>query len=152
MKKFTLFILIFISSVLIENRACAGSSASVKQGIEAYDQGKYDDSIKNFIDAQLERPELPELYYNIGSAAYKKQDYQSALSNFMQAKEMADKANRDTQEQNSPLKDKITFNLGNTKYRMGDLDGAIDHYAKIPETSELYKEAKENLEFVKQKI
>ncbi|MBF0259550.1 MAG: VWA domain-containing protein [Desulfamplus sp.] len=122
------------------------ASASVKKGIEAYEQDKYDDALKSFIDAQLERPEMPELYYNIGSAAYKKQDYESALNNFTRAKEIS----KDGKDQ--LLKDKSTFNLGNTKYRMGDLEGAVKEFDQIPQTSKLYNEAKENIEFVKKKI
>ncbi|MGD9732989.1 MAG: hypothetical protein AB7U45_12480, partial [Desulfamplus sp.] len=82
---FIFFISFFVNSLLSCNFVYAGSSANVQRGIEAYEQGKYEESMKNFIDAQLERPELPELYYNIGSAAYKKQDYESALNNFTEA-------------------------------------------------------------------
>ncbi|MBF0204413.1 MAG: VWA domain-containing protein, partial [Desulfamplus sp.] len=62
-KKFKLGIFIGILTVffmtcnLVSYKfAYAGSSASVKKGLEAYEKGKYDDALKNFIDAQLERP------------------------------------------------------------------------------------------------
>lgn len=132
---------------LMDNTAYAESaSSSVKKGIQAYEQEKYDDALKNFIDAQLERPDMPELYYNIGSAAYKKQDYESALNNFTRAKESV----KDKKDQ--LLKDKSVFNLGNTKYRMGDFEGAVKEFEEIPKNSELYNEAKDNIEFVKKKI
>jgi len=137
-----IFSSLILHDMTIGSRAYASSAESVKKGLDAYEQGKYDDALKNFIDAQLERPDLPELYYNIGSAAYKKEDYESALNNFARAKESKDQT----------LREKSVFNTGNTKYRMGDLDGAIKEFEQIPEESELYNEAKENLEFVKKKI
>ncbi len=120
----------------------AGASKSVREGIENFEAKKYDAAQKNFIDAQLERPEMPELYYNIGTAAYMNKDYEAALGNFTKA--------LDTD--NAPLKDKARFNLGNTAFRMGDLNEAVKAFEQIPEQSSLYKEARENLEFVKKKM
>ncbi len=122
--------------------AHAGASKSVAQGIEAYDKGEWDKAEKSFIDAQLDRPDMPELYYNIGSAAYKKGDYESAAANFTRAMDTEDAA----------LKQKATFNLGNTQYRNGNLEDALESFKKIPETSPLFHKATENIEFVKQKI
>ncbi len=122
--------------------AHAGASKSVAQGIEAFQQGEWEKAEKSFIDAQLDRPDMPELYYNIGSAAYKKGDYESALANFTRAMETEDVV----------LKQKATFNLGNSQYRKGDLEGAVKSFEAIPEASPLFNKAHENLEFVKQKI
>ncbi|GAB6142932.1 VWA domain-containing protein [Desulfocicer niacini] len=122
--------------------AHAGASKSVAQGIEAYDKGEWDKAEKSFIDAQLDRPDMPELYYNIGSAAYKRGDYGSAAVNFTRAMDTED----------ADLKQKATFNLGNTQYRKGNLEDALESFKKIPETSPLFQKSTENIEFVKQKI
>ncbi|MBF0377016.1 MAG: tetratricopeptide repeat protein [Desulfamplus sp.] len=149
MKSINILILIVMSLMLTHNSVSASSSKSVKKGIEAYEQGKYEDAMKSFIDAQLQRPELPELYYNIGSAAYKKEDYEAAFNNFTKAKEsLKDSKDDDTKL----LREKSIYNLGNTKYRMGDLEGAVKEFQQIPKTSQIYNDAKENIEFVKKKI
>ena len=122
--------------------AHAGASKSVAQGIEAFQRGEWEKAEKSFIDAQLDRPDMPELYYNIGSAAYKKGDYDSALANFTRAMDTDD----------TVLKQKATFNLGNTQYRKGNLEEAVKSFEKIPENSPLFSKAHENFEFVKQKI
>ena len=122
--------------------AHAGASKSVSQGIEAFQLGEWDKAEKLFIDAQLDRPDMPELYYNIGSAAYKKGDYESAMANFTKAMDTEDPV----------LKEKATFNRGNTQYRRGNLKEAVKSFEQIPETSPLFSKATENIEFIKQKI
>ena len=67
-----------------------GHQKAVSQGIEAFQLGEWDKAEKLFIDAQLDRPDMPELYYNIGSAAYKKGDYESAMANFTKAMDTED--------------------------------------------------------------
>jgi Ca-activated chloride channel family protein len=47
---------------------------SLQMGQKAYQSGDYDKALKYFIDAQLEDPERPSIYYNIGNANYKKGD------------------------------------------------------------------------------
>ncbi len=146
-KKKFLFFLVLLSMTFVlcldhPTIANAGTHSSVKKGIEAFNQGKYEDARKKFIDAQLQNPDMPELYYNIGSAAYKAEDYDAALTNFARA--------MDTQD--PVLKDKSRFNLGNTKYRKGDLEGAVKDFEQIAEESPLHKKAMENMAFVKTKI
>ncbi|WP_232367019.1 VWA domain-containing protein [Desulfocicer vacuolatum] len=123
-------------------KAHAGASKSVARGIEAFQQGQWEKAEKSFIDAQLDRPDMPELYYNIGSAAYKKEDYESAIANFTKAMDTDDET----------LKQKALFNRGNTQYRRGNLEEAVKSFEQIPETSPLFHKASENIEFVKQKI
>ena len=122
--------------------AHAGASKSVAQGIEAFQQGEWEKAEKSFIDAQLDRPDMPELYYNIGSAAYKKGDYESAIANFTKAMDTED----------AGLKQKAAFNQGNTQYRRGNLEEALKSFEQIPEISSIFSKATENIEFVKQKI
>lgn len=125
--------------VLPPSVAEAGTYSSVKEGIEAFDQGRFEDAKKRFIDAQLDQPDMPELYYNIGSAAYKTEAYDEALNNFTRAMDTEDPV----------LRDKSRFNLGNTKYQLGDLEGAIEAFEGIGEDSTLYKKAMDNIAFVK---
>jgi Ca-activated chloride channel family protein len=120
----------------------AHASASVKKGIEAYGSGDYEGAEKHFIDAQLDRPDLDELYYNIGSAAYKKGDFDAAVKNFTRARQSDDPA----------LKPKAIYNLGNALYRLGDLKGSLEAYEELVDLTPEDKEAMENLEFVKKKL
>ncbi len=116
-------------------------SSSVKEGVRAYDEQAYEKAKKHFIDAQLEDPEKLELYYNIGAAAYKNNEYEQALENFLQA----------AKTKNKDMKNKTLFNLANTYYRMGKLDEAITGYETLLKEFPEDAQAKENLDFVKKK-
>jgi len=116
-------------------------SSSVKQGIQAFEEQKYEQAKKHFIDAQLADPDNKKLYYNIGVAAYKNKEYEQAKKNFMQAAKTDD----------IKLKHDAEYNLANTAYRLGNLDEAIKGYERILKTFPEDTQAKENLSFVKQK-
>jgi len=143
-KKKTFFIIfVFCFFVFSNFNICYGGvSKSVKKGIKAFLEEQYKDAEKYFIDAQLQRPDKMELYYNIGSAVYKNGDYESALQNFAKALKTDDKE----------LKNKIRYNLGNTKYRLGKLEDAIKEYEKVLKENPNDIKAKENIEFVKKKL
>jgi Ca-activated chloride channel homolog len=113
----------------------------VEQGVTAYEAGEFQQSRNLFIDAQLENPDDPRLYYNIGAAAYKAGSFEEAEKNFAQA----------ARSENPELRHKALFNLANTHYRQGRLDEAIKGYASILESFPDDQKAKENLAFVKQK-
>lgn len=135
-----LFVLPFLS---LNPGVCeAHTSTSVKKGIEAYGSGDYEGAEKHFIDAQLDRPDMDELYYNIGGAAYKKGDFDAAVKNFTRARQSEDPA----------LKPKAIYNLGNALYRSGNLKDSLKAYQELLELTPEDKEAMDNLEFVKKKL
>ncbi|MCK5098095.1 MAG: VWA domain-containing protein, partial [Desulfobacteraceae bacterium] len=103
-----------ISHAGVGTRIKVGSD--VKNGIKAFEEQKYGEAEKKFIDAQLKDPDNAHLYYNIGTAAYKNEDYDSALRNFQKALESDD----------PELKHKTLYNIGNTKYHQGNLKEAIN--------------------------
>ncbi|WP_022668144.1 vWA domain-containing protein [Desulfospira joergensenii] len=120
----------------------AHGASAVQQGIQAFDSGDFKTAKKHFIDAQLENPDDPRLYYNIGTAAYMDQEYEQAEKNFAQAAQSPD----------PELSHNARFNLANTRYRMGKLEEAAREYEEILKAFPGDKEARENLEFVKEKL
>ncbi|MFO7749024.1 MAG: VWA domain-containing protein, partial [Desulfobacteraceae bacterium] len=134
--------LLLLTGLTLSRECHALAFSSVKKGIHAYDRKNYEKAEKHFIDAQLERPDMPELYYNIGSAAYKKGDYKAALENFSKACETG----------NEKLKTDALYNLGNTRFRLGKLKEAVKDYETVIENNPDHLNAKENLAFAKKKI
>ena len=110
-------------------------------GSEAYERGEYEKALKSFIDAQLEDPERPEIFYDIGNAYYRLGNFDAAAENYRAAlKGGAD-----------GLRQKAQYNLGNASYRKGELEAAITHYEEALRIDPGDEEARNNLDFVKKK-
>jgi Ca-activated chloride channel homolog len=141
MKKVGLVLVVVLLG--LGNQAPAGAveifSSHVKKGLSAYGAKSYEQAKTHFIDAQLESPDDPRLYYNIGAAAYMNKEYDQAEKNFVQAVESKD----------PKIRHNAMYNLANTRYRQGKLDQAIKDYEAILASFPDDKETRENLEFVK---
>jgi Ca-activated chloride channel family protein len=125
-------------------------------GINAYQQGKFEDAYKEFQGTLKSHPESraeDELQFDSGTAAYKLKDYNKALESFSQALLTPD----------TRLQTKGHYNLGNTLYQRGEIEksddkklsdwtNALDHYEQTLKLDPQNKEAKDNYEYVKKKI
>ncbi len=109
---------------------------------EAYREGRYDAALERFMDVQVERPEDPELRLNIGSVHYQRKDYEAAKAAYARAADTADPT----------IRSEALYNLGNTAYREGKLNDAIDFYMGALEENPDDEDAKFNLEFVREEI
>ncbi|MDA8135749.1 MAG: VWA domain-containing protein [Desulfobacteraceae bacterium] len=116
-------------------------SSSVGKGITAYEAKDYTEAKKQFIEAQIENPDDKRLYYNIGTAAYMNKEYEEALGLFAKALDAED----------AGLRHNARFNLGNTHFQMGNMDGAIKEYEAVLKEFPDDQEARENLEMARQK-
>ena len=125
-------------------------------GINAYQQGKFEDAYKEFQGTLKSHPQshaVDELQFDSGTAAYKLKDYNKALESFSQALLTPD----------TGLQTKGHYNLGNTLYQRGEMQksddkklsdwtNALDHYEQTLKLDPQNKEAKDNYEYVKKKI
>jgi len=120
----------------------SGVHRSMQKGQEAYQKQDYEAALKSFIDAQLEDPDRPEIFYNIANAYYKLGDFDSAFENYSQAL---------AGEKNS-LKQKVLYNRGNANYRRGRLEDAISDYEAALKIDAGDQEAAQNLDYVKKML
>jgi Ca-activated chloride channel family protein len=105
------------------------ASDAKNQGVEAFERKDYPGARTEF-DRQLARqPDRPEMQFNVGSAAYKQGDYDTALGAFSRAVTSSDPG----------LRGKAAYNLGNTLFQRGvkqqdkearksEWKNAIQHY------------------------
>src|SRR5438477_7314342 len=132
------------------------SAFAMAPGINAYQQGKFENAYKEFQETLKSHPQSraeEELQFDSGAAAYKLKDYNKALESFSQALLTPD----------TGLQSKGHYNLGNTLYQRGEMQkaddkklsdwtNALDHYEQTLKLDPQNKEAKENYEYVKKKI
>ena len=108
----------------------------------AWDAGAYDRALRGFADRQTQHPDDPELSLNVGAAHYKLEDFEAADSQFYRAAAIGD----------DELRAQALYNLGNSAYRQGKLEDAVDFYRSSLETNPDDLDAKFNLEFVREEM
>jgi len=143
------------AAVAILMLLCSSAFATAP-GINAYQQGKFENAYKEFQETLKSHPQSraeERLQFDSGAAAYKLKDYNKALESFSQALLTPD----------TGLQTKGHYNLGNTLYQRGEMQktddkklsdwtNALDHYEQTLKLDPQNKEAKDNYEYVKKKI
>jgi Ca-activated chloride channel family protein len=152
------YILVLVTMVIIwTNLAWADSFSSLnKKGNKAYKEGEelflrkeknkaqetYEQALKYYRDAEIEKPESPELSYNIANVMYQQEKYQDALEKYYKGLST-----------NEPKNQAATYyNMGNTLYRSGKYPEAIQAYQKCLDLTPDDEDAKYNIEFVRKKM
>jgi Ca-activated chloride channel family protein len=108
----------------------------------AYADGVYDQALQGFIDQQVERPEDPAVALNVGSTHYQMRNYAEADRAFSEGLLSDD----------PEIRAQAIYNLGNSAYRQGRLEEAVELYKAVLEIDPEDEDAKFNLEFVRNEI
>ena len=114
----------------------------IKDGEKNYSKGQYKEAISNFLTKSVENPTNRELKFNLGNSYYKGQNYQEAYNIFNELKDVSDKK----------MSQKAYYNLGNTAFRLGKLEEAIEHYHKATTLEPSDEDAKFNLELARKEL
>jgi len=109
---------------------------AVEMGNKNFKQGKYDAALEQYQVAEAERPESPELEYNIAGVLHELEKYEEAVDRYTNALNSEDVG----------VTANAHYNLGNTHFRMGDYQKAIESYQQALQLRPDDMEAKYNLE------
>ena len=107
-----------------------------EKGVKAYKRQAYDSSLQYFQEAIEINPESKVLDFNLGNVFHQEGMYQDALLNYEMAASSDD----------SVLNAESFYNMGNTHYRAGELDKAVEAYKKALDFDPGDEDAKYNLE------
>jgi len=136
-------ILAYLAAVCLAASVMAGGVESlVKEGNNAFRQQQYDDALERYQMAEAERPESPEIDYDIAGVLHQQGKYEEAVERY----------NKALNSQESSLHPRVQYNLGNTYFRMGAFAKAITAYQKALEADPTDIEAKFNLELARRKL
>jgi Ca-activated chloride channel family protein len=145
MKKLSITIILlfgFLLSVGSPSLLKAADRSKIKDGVNAFDEEQWDESLNKFQDALVDDPTNPLLHFNVGDVHYKKKNYEEAINSFEKSLNTNDVS----------LQEQAYYNLGNSYYKNNKYQEAIDYYKKALELDPNDLDAKYNLELVRAKI
>jgi len=117
--------------------AAADQAASKNnEGNRLYEQEKFDEALRMYVDAQASRPGAPQLHYNIGNVLFRKKEYDKAIEEYRRAQASPDPV----------LSQAATFNRGNALLMQGRPEEAIQAYVQALRARPDDTDAKRNLE------
>ncbi len=114
----------------------------VGKGNQAVTEGDYQTALDYYHQAEVERPETPELEYNMAGALYHDEKYEEAVDKLQKSLVLQD-ANKEASAH---------YNLGSVYYRMGDFQNAIQSYQRSLELIPEDIDAKYNLELARKML
>src|SRR5262245_48580478 len=133
----------------------ASTQGSPQSAEHAYQKGDFAKSQQDYATVAGKQPAKAELQFNTGSAAYKAGDYTQAASGF----------EKSLKTEQVPLQQEAYYNLGNTKYRLGQKtekqtpqetiktwEQAVKSYDAALQIKAGDADAKHNRDFVQRKI
>jgi Ca-activated chloride channel homolog len=119
------------------------ASSYNKKGIKAYNNKQYEESVKQFTEALIQRPDSPDLKFNRGTALSLSGKQDEALSELHSAA-------GDFQSKN--LSAAALFNAGNTLFTAGDYQGALEEFKKAVKLDQVSRDIRYNLDLAAHKL
>jgi tetratricopeptide (TPR) repeat protein len=112
------------------------------EALEHYQREEYDSALRLYRDALVNRPDAPELHFNVGDALFKSGDYESALREFERALSIeGDKARAQAH-----------YNMGNAHFQQQQFEQAVESYRQALELEARDEDAKVNLELALEQL
>ena len=106
-----------------------------KEGAELYDEGKLDEALVAYTQAQEESPDASEIQYNIANVRYREGEVEKALDGYRASQSGSDEVQR-----------RSHFNTGNAFYEGEKFPDAVAAYKEALKIDDQDIEARQNLE------
>ena len=116
--------------------------ARAPRRLEHYQRGEYDQALQLYRDALLDRPDAPELHFNVGDALFKRGEYDQALREF----------ERVLSAEEQKIQAQAHYNMGNSFFQQQAFEQAVAAYKQALELDADDEDAKVNLELALEKL
>jgi Ca-activated chloride channel homolog len=131
---------VLLSGAKVVQAASAGSKN--KEGNRYFAEGKYEEALKAYLEAQAQDRDRPELLYNVGNAFIRQKKYEQALQSLRQV----------TSKGDNRLQAASWFNAGNALFETGKFGDSAQAYIQSLRLNPADREAKHNLELALKKM
>jgi Ca-activated chloride channel family protein len=143
MKSMSSILALVFVVVLFPSRAYPDDFAKRNnEGNALVEQGMLDSALEKYHEAALERPGTPEVEYNIANVYHLKNAFDTAAAEYQDALASA----------TGPIAPQSYYNLGNTLYRMGQYQPAVQAYKRALMENPDDLDAKYNLEIAQHRL
>ncbi len=112
------------------------------KGNRLFDQGKYEEAEKAYLDAQGKNPGRPEVLYNLGNSLVKQKKYSQGTQALLQSVDKGDRK----------IKENSWYNIGDALFSMGKFKESAESFIQALKLDPADKDAKHNLELALQKL
>ena len=112
------------------------------EALEHYQRGEYEQALQLYRDALLDRPDAPELHFNVGDALFKRGEYDQALREFERVLSAEEKK----------IQAQAHYNMGNSFFQQQAFEQAVAAYKQALELDAADEDAKVNLELALEKL
>jgi len=116
---------------------CACLALAAENPDELYRQGRFEDAEKAYSRSDMDNPKDIRYRYNRGCAAYQNSDFKGAVAAFSSVLRRSD---------NDEIQFKAAYNLGNTAFKAGNFESAVEKYKEALLLNPENEDAKYNLE------
>jgi len=137
-------VLISILSLSLLNFGFAGNDVArkISEGNELYNEGKYEEALLKYNNAQNNLPIKKEIFFNMGNVFYRQGKYNEAIDAFRKSIEKDD----------INLEAKALYNIGNSFFQQGRFNEALEAYKQSLERNNNDMDTKYNIEYTEKKI
>lgn len=129
-------------SLLLPATCAASAGGKNREGNRLFQEKKYEDAEKAYLEARAEDPDRPEILYNLGNALVRQKKYQNAVQTLLQAIAKGEKG----------LQASSWYNAGNAFYEAGDFGEAARAFTQSLRHNPADRDAKHNLELALKKL
>jgi Ca-activated chloride channel family protein len=112
-----------------------------KEGNRLFSEGKFGEAERQYLEAQADMPQSPELFYNLGNALVRQKKYDMGLQALNQAAREGDRR----------VQADSWFNAGDALFEMGNFSEAAQAFAQALRVDPGDRDAKHNLELALKK-
>jgi Ca-activated chloride channel family protein len=116
--------------------AAASARAMVEEGNRLFEEGRLDEALRQYTQAQVEDPEAPEIHLNIGNVLYRQGEFEKAKEAYRRA----------FQAQNRALAESARYNSGTASLSAGELESAVEDFREALRLNPEDADARRNLE------